>query len=460
MVDPFCGTLSLATAALTMRAGQYLRVVFGDADAACVSASQRRVVRSFVSAVLQGGLAEHVDARVVGACRVLAETALQEDLASRVHYLSQSAHMYGSSYCAPFPSLPRPVPYQLDMQDPAGRPAHSALPDILVAWLTSRWAAEGQESAVSASDCTRVQRMLSLRGVAFDSWPLDLRCRVQVEDSEAMRCSEAAHFGLAVAPSSINGGAAGLGVFAMRDFPAGEVMAPFYGAIVYRDLSKLREVLSSRYAGDVLGVLGTTQDEFSTRTLKVRVDARVWATAAAPVRGGAGDWRTHRHTGVWVRPAPFCVAGYVNDFRWLSSVESAIVAADGSTEAIGKGRARGRAPVGGVPGPQAEEEASGGGPRTPAFGSRRLSSGGLRPLHRLPQDRVANAMLSQESDPVQSPADLVAPGTLAIRATTAITAGEEVVVNYGSEYDVQHCSQLRVRQASGGQTATTPHTFA
>ncbi|KAK1862704.1 hypothetical protein I4F81_005271 [Pyropia yezoensis] len=215
VADPFCGTLSVAVAALTMRAGQYRRALVGDSDAACIAASRGRLLRAFVSAVLQGGLAEHVDGRIVRACRVLAEASLREDIASGIQYLSQSAYAYGSSYTAPFPSLPRPVAYQLDMQVPAGQPAHCALPDVLISWLASRWAVP-HAGMVSDGERVSMPQILALRGVAVDRWPLELRCRLMVEDLDAMRCAEAASLGVAVAPSSVNGGAGGLGIFALR----------------------------------------------------------------------------------------------------------------------------------------------------------------------------------------------------------------------------------------------------
>lgn len=333
VADPFCGTLSVAVAALTMRAGQYRRALVSDKDAACLTASKGRLVRAFVSAVLQGGLAEHVDGRIVRACRVLAEAALRDDLLSNKSYLVQSAHSYGTSYAAPFPSLPQPVGYHLDLQVPAGQPAHAALSSNVLAWLTGRWATPW-DGGINRVGCVSIRRMLCLRVVALDRWPLELRCRLQAEDLTAMRIAEAAALGLAVAPSTVDGGAAGLGVFVLHDVLPGVQLAPFYGALVYCDLSKVRESLSSRYAGDVLGVLGTTQVDYTSRAMQVRVDKHKWRAAAAPIRGGSGDWRTHRERGVAVRPAPFCVGGFVNDYRALSPVERAIVAVGGGGHTV------------------------------------------------------------------------------------------------------------------------------
>lgn len=86
--------------------------------------------------------------------------------------------------------------------------------------------------------------------------------------------------------------------------------------------------VGSRYGLDALGVLATTPADFASRAAQVAVDEARWATAAAPVRGGVGDWRKHRPMGMWVRSAPFCVAGYINDYRAFSPVEQAMLAAD------------------------------------------------------------------------------------------------------------------------------------
>lgn len=198
VVDPFCDTMSVACAALTMRAGQYQRAVVADADAACVAASWPTVRTAFVGAVLQGSMADHVDASVVAACRVLAEDALRRDLRSRLTYQSQAAMAYALSYTAPAPSLPRPSPYTISRQVPAGQPAHSGLPPALLCWLANQWAAPRHASvrpaggvhpnptAVAARPTLLQQLIPRLSGVAIDRWPLEHLARLQAEDFHAM----------------------------------------------------------------------------------------------------------------------------------------------------------------------------------------------------------------------------------------------------------------------------------
>lgn len=146
--------------------------------------------------------------------------ALRDDLVSNIYYLINSAYTNGSSYAPPPPSLPRPVGYELDMQVLAGQPAHSAPLEILLSWLTCRWAAQWHGGS-NYQDCVSIAQMKGLKAVAVDRFSLELRCRLQVEDFVAMWCAEASAMGLAVASLTVNGGAAGLGVFSLRGFPSG-----------------------------------------------------------------------------------------------------------------------------------------------------------------------------------------------------------------------------------------------
>lgn len=81
------------------------------------------------------------------------------------------------------------------------------------------------------------------------------------------------------------------------------------------------------------------------------------------------------------------------------------------------------------------------------------------PLFQLPQQRCLNARLCQRVEQVTSPEELVSPWALFLETTRKIKAGEEILIDYGPEYDAQRCARLRSRMALGGQTRTTPYTF-
>ncbi|KAK1870455.1 hypothetical protein I4F81_012914 [Pyropia yezoensis] len=206
------------------------------------------------------------------------------------------------------------------------------------------------------------------------------------------------------------GGSAGTGVFAARRFPAGVVVAPFFGAIIYTDLGvKLNRTV--RYASSVLGSYGPTAQECSERALAVSV-RKSSASEGRRVHVTETDNCSEDFT-VWIVPSVCCVAGYVNDCTAVSKVDQA--AAASSSHAI---------------------------PRAHANVVIQVSP------------KVSGDDLTID--------DLLAVDAVQLVACRDISPGEELVAWYGTEYDFLHDEEVRGGRASGGRlvSRSTPHTFA
>lgn len=91
----------------------------------------------------------------------------------------------------------------------------------------------------------------------------------------------------------------------------------------------------------------------------------------------------------------------------------------------------------------------------------------LRPraltLHSLPmpQEQGPNDCLFPSSYADAGRKELDSPLSIFVKTTWVIRVEEEVLVDYGRQYDVQQCKRLRMRmrRVSGGHTGATSHTF-
>ncbi|KAK1868865.1 hypothetical protein I4F81_011347 [Pyropia yezoensis] len=332
-----------------------------------------------------------------------------------------------------------------------------------------------------------------LEGVGMGSWPRLYQCDFDVEDAEVALHVSAAHLGLYVAQSRLAGGTAGRGVFALRPFKRQNAIAPFWGAIVYADLTKQR-VKTPRYAASVLGAHGPTAREFSERAMEVvfddlDVDGPNDAVEADVGGGGPGNQehadvhprhhrrrrydgeegggggrtmrkrqsqKGHNHgggpaadlgtgslagcrgvpTSLFIVPSPPYVTGYVNDGRATSPVDAeATLAQTGAAPADSDGT-RGGA------------------------GGRRGDRGDVWLV--LPNVAiVANVDVAQPVRP--TPAHFVRPDVIVVIALRDIAVGEELVADYGADYVFSSADWERRGRASGAGVLlshSTPHTFA
>jgi len=253
--------------------------------------------------------------------------------------------------------------------------------------------------------------------VALDRWPLPLRCALATEDTQELRDHSAAASGVFFAHSQVAGGNAGLGVFGARPLASGTLVGPFFGALMYQNFGRVSS-RSARYAQDVLGGHAPSIAEFRERALKL-MDVRVEASESSRVSTSTTSGRSHpRGYDVWVSPAPYCVAGFVNDPRAASPTDRTVM------DAV----------------PAAER------PRSNVRLQVRVECG------------------------VVDPDLLVDPRFCCLYTTTDVPVGQEQLLNYGKQYTFYRADACggahlaaSVRRVGGPASisgSTTPHTFA
>lgn len=228
---------------------------------------------------------------------------------------------------------------------------------------------------------------IDLSTLPLCEWPESHFTTLKGADVSRLLDAEARGSDVRVGVSTVPGG--GRGVFATRAIKAGERLMPFTGQIVYESL----EVEAS---STVLAVQGSRYG-----TSKFSSTARNWAKTAVEVKVRGSAWRDAARTecvlksrrtkatkrcgqhclctrSVWIVPAPFCVAGVVNDCRRVRG---------------GKGVVK---------------------PSTTTS----------RP----------NAVLEQRCDPAVTCCDLTQAGFIHVLVTADIKEGEEVLLDYGGVY--------------------------
>lgn len=434
VVDPFGGTGSTAAAALSLPGGQHRRVIVSDADSVVMEAARVRLRRTFSEQLSMGAFAAALGCGLHACARAVAAELLAggggasgggaggsgSGSAFRSGGGCGPAHSGGVGPCLMRDADETSKRRMQRLSPPAGFPAHSALPRGVLHALANRFArqadalraslgtaahprapAAGQEVAVT---------LLQQAGKPLEEWPDDLRCALSTEDASSLRDELASSMGLIIAQSRTSGGAAGLGVFAGRDMAQGTEVAPFFGALMYRNFGALM-LKGARYATDVLGSHAPSPAEYRARALRL-TDVRVSAAAApgAAPPGASSASLSSAATGgssyeVWICPAPYCVAGFVNDARAVTAVERAVRA-----------------------------------------GARR----GGRPRARAPESNVRIECAVEEG--IVDVEMVVDPQFCRLLTTRAVEAGEELFLHYGSAYTFE---------TSGGEAmSTTPHTFA
>lgn len=370
-----------------------------------------------------------------------------------------------------FMLAPRAVDLEGDWAAPSGLPCHSALPVGMLRFLATRWAAAADEARAGRPSHPRsppagrsvASQVLRLEGVGLSEWPPAMQAAYGVEDAELLRNVSAASLGLYIARSMFAGGTSGVGVFSGRRIREGEVVASYFGAIVYADLGSKRNK-TVRYAPAVLGSHAPTSDDFVERALEVRVRKAVAAVGKASAPGGAAGAaasdpksgrgrpraraRSDGLAPVWIVASPTCVAGYVNDFRPTGAADEAALDAEqvAGRSGLDDGDAR----------------------MSPAEGREPRSGLSAHPLQACAAAAVIGAnvklqVVSGASTSAQqfeelTVQDLVRPDAVVLVAMRAIDVDEELVLDYGSQY--------QFRCGSGGQgggrqhvSRSTPHTF-
>lgn len=232
-----------------------------------------------------------------------------------------------------------------------------------------------------------------LRHEPLDKWPVDAATFFFGVDPGVLLAADAGGNDVEVRTSTIPG--AGQGVFALRDFVKGERILPFWGVLVFEDLS---DAASSRDARLQSKLYGTGR--FSTT-------ARNWLETATQVctsRGfwDARMWRPGRHP-----PADSCVATkHCHEFCRCSArafIPAWVVPS--SSCAAGK-----------------------------VNDARRNKTPGSGDTVRAAAKRKANLQLRHRSFPVSATADLVRADVVILLVTKHIRRGDEMFLPYGRSY--------------------------
>lgn len=165
---------------------------------------------------------------------------------------------------------------------------------------------------------------IDLATLPLGAWPACHFNSLKDADVARLLDAEAKGSGVRVGASTIPGG--GRGVFATRKVKKGTRLMPFTGQILYQCLDAEASALDPQLKNSRYG------------TSKFTTSARNWEKTAVGVKIRGGAWLAAARTGctlkssrsnaskkcrkrclctrsVWIVPAPFCVAGVVNDYR-------------------------------------------------------------------------------------------------------------------------------------------------
>jgi len=257
VVDLFAGTFSAAIACFSLP--NHRRFVGCELDPACYSHSAERVLRRFATAT-----------SLPTTDIVLAD----EDLAaaSDIHQHYEAPRIQDPKWCAP-----------------KGLPQYQQLPPHLLAHLASVW-----------NDPPFLNKCIKL---PVHEWPRTYQGLLQQVDVESLRLVDVAANSLMIAKSTIKHPNAGLGIFAAKTFQPGDIVASYFGTLVYSTLRNRREKTKTYGTG----ILGVDPQRFRNYAMQVPVSGNAFREVK-----GSSDGRKS----VFIVPPPFCSASYINDYRY------------------------------------------------------------------------------------------------------------------------------------------------
>ena len=192
-------------------------------------------------------------------------------------------------------------PRDREWRPPAGLHAFQSLPSHILAFI--------------ATDYGSVQVESELKGQPVSRWKDDLLGYLQTVDPKVLRGVECSHLGLCVSKSLIRHPSAGLGVFALRKFRKSELVAYYYGALVYDSLRN-RSQKSKIYG--LSGCLGADVHNFTHKAVVLK------GPAAKP---GHQKWPSK----AYIVPPLFCVAGFINGPEYQDGDEEVVKGRDEQT---------------------------------------------------------------------------------------------------------------------------------
>lgn len=245
---------------------------------------------------------------------------------------------------------------QFRWKSPEGFPQFQTFPNHILAALSS---------ATQNMDFYKVYRSETL-----DRWPIVVQQVFNAFDADRLRDVEQAVYGLITQKSSIRHPTVGLGVFAAKSFSRGQSIAPFYGTLAYRDLQVGKSSEGDLYGGSV--ILDATVSRFENYSVQLKVSGAHFNEIPISREGT---------TCVYVIPAPFCVASYINEWKYY----------DGDKD-------------------------------------KEFFDGDKKKLQKL---RKPNVSITQYSRPITNITQLHSFNTLTIQAIDDIECGEELYCDYG-----------------------------
>jgi len=222
VVDRFAGTFSTAKACLSVEKAR--RFVGCDADPNCVKLSRPGVLATYAKEALRADSGM----RAVGEKAVVLKEFLAHPLTAK----------YGNAAGG------------LEWSAPMGLPMYQALPGHITRFLATAY---GKPEVCEKHEAE-----------SPGDWRSSLRGFLNTMDPATLVGVEASALRLMVKRSNINHPKAGRGVFAMREFGEGEVVAELYGTLVYEDLGK-RKATTKTYGSGILGVRKGRFSEYSAR---------------------------------------------------------------------------------------------------------------------------------------------------------------------------------------------------
>ena len=161
---------------------------------------------------------------------------------------------------------------------PKGLPEYQMFPPHIIEFVSST-----MRSNFFYDNCSRLR---------FDQWPESGQHALEALGSNSLRAAEAVKYQLRICPSNIKHERAGVGVFTNRKLFKDNQIACFYGRLIYGEME-------NRTYGT--GIMAVNPKQYYKYAMEVQGNVK------------DSDGQTHK---VHVIPAPFCVAGFINDAKY------------------------------------------------------------------------------------------------------------------------------------------------
>ena len=169
-------------------------------------------------------------------------------------------------------------------ETPPGLPKYQLFPSHILQFVSTI-----MSSSVCFDECKHLR---------YDLWPESAQRVLDTTGAATLRGAEAVAYGLRVGPSLIKHERAGVGVFASKDIVVDNIVCYFYGTILYK------EPMKKTYGS---GIMGVHPFRFSKYAMQVQNTLK--------------DNNGVVHDRIFVCPAPLCIAGFINDAKYLEGDE-------------------------------------------------------------------------------------------------------------------------------------------